>query len=106
MNSRNLFYLVLFSFRLQNILFDGPVGQQQADIQEHLMRQPLGRKPMYPGDDPRCDDGGCQKMVMTERQALVMPAGMIHLVETLSKSVALGVNFIHREHLLTTARVF
>ena len=27
-----LFHLVLFSFRLQNILFDGPVGQEQADI--------------------------------------------------------------------------
>ena len=28
----NMFHLALFSFGLQNILFDGPVGQQQADI--------------------------------------------------------------------------
>ena len=28
----NMFHLVLFSFRLQNILFDSPVGQEQAHI--------------------------------------------------------------------------
>ena len=27
-----MFHLGLFSFRLQNILFDGPVGQELADI--------------------------------------------------------------------------
>ena len=27
-----MFLLGLFSFRLQNILFDGPVGQEQAEI--------------------------------------------------------------------------
>ena len=26
-----MFHLGLFSFRLQNISFDGPVGQEQAD---------------------------------------------------------------------------
>ena len=31
---RNMFHLVLFCFRLQNILFDVPVVQQQADIPE------------------------------------------------------------------------
>ena len=35
-----------------------------------------------------------------------MPAGMIHMVETHSESVTLGVNFIHRGHLLTAARAF
>ena len=60
---------------------------------------------MFPGDDPRCDAGGCQKIVLTEPQALVMPAGMIHMVETRSQSVALGVNFIQHGQLLR-ARVF
>ena len=51
--------------------------------------------------------GGCQKVVLTERQALFMPAGMIHMVEAHSETVALGVIFIHLEHLLlTAARVF
>ena len=59
-----------------------------------------------PGDDPRLDAGGCQKVVLTEHQALVKPAGMIHMVETHSESVALGVNFIHYGHLLTAARGF
>ena len=57
-------------------------------------------------DDPSCDAGGCQKVVLMERHALVMPAGMIHMVETHSESVALGVNFIHRGHLLTATRAF
>ena len=70
------------------------------------MQQYLGWKPMFPGDDPRCDAGGCQKVVLTERQALVMPGDMIHMVETHSESVALGVNFIHRGQLLTAARGF
>ena len=61
---------------------------------------------MFAGDDPRCDAGGCQKVVLAERQALVIPAGMIHMVETHSESVALGVNFNHRGHLLTAARGF
>ena len=60
------------------------------------MQQSLGWKPIFPGDDPRCDAGGCQKVVLTERQAIAMPAGMIHMVETHSESVALDVNFIHR----------
>ena len=61
---------------------------------------------MFLGDDPLCDAGGSQKVVLTERQALVIPAGMMHMVETRSDSVALGVNFIHRGHLLTAARGF
>ena len=32
MKYRHMFHFVLFSFRLQNIFFDGFVGQQQADI--------------------------------------------------------------------------
>ena len=75
-------------------------------FREDLMQQSLRWKPMFPGDDPRCDAGGCQKVVLTERKVLFMPAGMIHMVETHSESVALGVNFIHRGHLLTAARGF
>ena len=60
------------------------------------MQQSVGWKPMFPGDDPRCDAGGCQKVVLTERQALVMPAGMIHMVEMHPESVALAANFTHR----------
>ena len=61
---------------------------------------------MFPGDERRCDAGGCQKVVLTELQALAMPAGMIQMVETHSESVALAVIFIHRGHLLTADRVF
>ena len=60
----------------------------------------------FPGDDARCDAGGCQKVVLTKRQALAVPAGRIHMVDTHSDSMALGVKCIDRGHLLTTARVF
>ena len=70
------------------------------------MLQSLGWKPMFPGDVPRCDAGGCQKVVLTDRQSLLMPAGMIHMIETRSESVPLGVNFIHHGHLLTASRAF
>ena len=69
------------------------------------MQQSLGWKPLFPGDEPRCYARGCQKVVLTERQAVVMPAGMIHMVETHSESVALSVNLIHRGHLLTATKV-
>ena len=71
-----MFHLVLF-FRLQNILFDGPIGQQQADIPGISDAAISGLEPMFPGYDPRCDAGGYQKIVLTESQALVMPGGMI-----------------------------
>ena len=70
------------------------------------MQQSLGWKPVFPGVDPCCEVGGCRKVGLTERQALVMPAGMIHMVETHSESVALGVNFTHRGHLLMAASAF
>ena len=98
-----MFHLVLFSFRMQSILFDGPVGQEQADIPGISDAAISGWKKMFPGDEPRCDAGGCQKVVLTELQARAIPAGMIHMVETHSESVALGVNFIHCGHLLTAA---
>ena len=70
------------------------------------MQQSLGWKPMFPGDDPHCYAVKCHKDVLTECQALVMPAGMIHTAETHSESVALGVKFIHRGHLLTATKIF
>ena len=101
-----MFHFVLFSFRLQNNFLMASSVNNKEIFQEYLMQQSLGWKPMFPGDDSRCDAGGCQKVVLTERQALVMPAGMINMVETHSESVALCVNFIHRGHLQTAARAF
>ena len=91
---------------MQNILFDGPVGQQEANFLIISDAAISGLKTDVSGDDPCCGAGGCQKVVLTERQALVMPARMLHMVETHSESVVLGVNFIHCGHLLTAGRVF
>ena len=91
-----MFHLVLFSLRLQNILFDGPSVNNKQKFQEYLVQQSLGWKRMFPRNDLRCDAGGCQKIVQTELQTLDMPAGMKYMVGTNSNSVALGVNFNHR----------
>ena len=66
-----MFHLGLFSFRLENILFDGPVGQEQADFPGISDAVISGLEPDVSRDDPRCDAGECQKVVPTERQALV-----------------------------------
>jgi hypothetical protein len=51
------------------------------------------------GSHPGLDEGGCMKVVLTEGQAIVMPANTIHMVLTTAPSIALGVNFLHVHHL-------
>lgn len=48
------------------------------------------RRDVFFGTHPELDGGGCQKVVITERMAISMPANMIHFVETTGLSVALG----------------
>lgn len=48
------------------------------------------REDIFFGSHPDLDGGGCQKVTITERQAVCMPANMIHFVETTGSSVALG----------------
>ena len=50
--------------------------------------------------------GGCAKVTLFEGQALILPAKMIHAVETFGMSVALGVKFIHRLHVKKAAEEF
>ena len=47
------------------------------------------RRDVFFGTHPDLE-GGCRKVIMTERMALCMPANMIHFVETTGTSVALG----------------
>ena len=48
------------------------------------------RRDLFFGSHSELDDGGCVKVVLTERQAVCMPAGYIHCVETIGLSVAFG----------------
>ena len=48
------------------------------------------RRDLFFGSHPGLDEGGCVKVVVTERQAVCIPAGMIHFVETVGLSVAFG----------------
>ena len=50
--------------------------------------------------------GGCQAITLKARQGLIMPANMIHMVETKGVSVAYGVNFIFKNHLRLAADTF
>ena len=49
-----------------------------------------GRRTLFIGMHPDLDSSGCQKIVLREREAVFMPVGMIHAVETTGLSVALG----------------
>jgi hypothetical protein len=49
-----------------------------------------GRHNLFFGSHPSLDGGGCQKFVLTERQAVIIPAGMFHCVETVGLSMSLG----------------
>ncbi len=51
------------------------------------------------GSHPGLDEGGCQKVTVTQGEALFMPANMIHMVATTGLSIALGTNFLHEDHL-------
>jgi hypothetical protein len=64
------------------------------------------RRDVFFGNHPDLNDGGCQKVVLVEGSAIIMPANMIHMVETHGTSVALGINFLHVEHLADAARHF
>ena len=48
------------------------------------------RRDIFFGGCASLDDGGCQKIVLTEREAICLPAGMMHCVETIGTSVAFG----------------
>ena len=48
------------------------------------------RRDIFFGGSPDLDAGGCQKIVLRAREAVCMPVGMIHAVETTGFSVALG----------------
>lgn len=48
------------------------------------------RRDMFFLGHPDLEGGGCQKIVVREREMICMPAGMIHFVETTGLSVALG----------------
>lgn len=50
-------------------------------------------------DVPCLDNGRCVSLDVTAGMALVMPANVIHLVETVVDSVAFGCNFIDEAHL-------
>jgi hypothetical protein len=64
------------------------------------------RRDFFFGSHPELDAGGCQKVVVSEGQALMMPAHVIHMVETTGTSIAYGMNFIHRSHVGGAAEVY
>ena len=59
-----------------------------VQLWESFLSQP--RRDVFFGSHPDLDGGGCQKVVLTERLAVCMPAGMIHCVETIGTSIAFG----------------
>lgn len=63
-------------------------SEKNRTLWEGLLRQK--RRDVWYGSHPDLDYGGCQRVEVREGQAVVMPAGMIHAVETRGISVAFG----------------
>ena len=62
---------------------------------------------LFFGATPGLDAGGCVKVVLTAGMTAILPAGMIHLVQTVGESVVVGANFLHSAHrgkIIETAR--
>ena len=64
------------------------------------------RRKFFFGSHEGLNMGGCQAITLKARQGLIMPANMIHMVETTGVSVAYGVNFIFKNHLRLAADTF
>lgn len=69
-----------------------------------FLNQP--RRDLFFGAHPDLDDGGCQQITIRAGEAIAMPAGFIHFVETTGFSVAYGINFIHKYHLSQAAAAY
>ena len=63
-----------------------PLVNNKQISEEYLLLQSMVWKRLFPMIDPRFDAGGCQKVILTKRQSLSMPAGTICMVETTSES--------------------
>jgi hypothetical protein len=51
-------------------------------------------------------EGVVKKVILQAGEALLMPANMIHMVQTIYLSVAIGINFIHKDLLSLATDVF
>jgi hypothetical protein len=54
----------------------------------------------------KCIEGSFHKYVITEGEAICVPANMIHVVETIGLSIVFAFNYIHVDTLLSAADVY
>ena len=80
-----VWYVVLHGCKTFHVI--RPTDHNQGVFNAFLGQE---RRDLFVGGHPMLNAGGCQKITLKAREAVCMPVGMIHAVETTGFSVALG----------------
>jgi len=97
-SSTSVLYIQMKGCKTFYIIIATPNNQRLFDMWNNQ-----SRRDFFFGSHPDLDAGGCQKLCVYDGQVLLMPANVIHMVETTGTSVAYGMNFIHRSHFVSAA---
>ena len=100
-SSTSVLYILLKGCKTFFLIAPTSINQ---DLFNQFLQQP--RRKFFFGSHEGLNMGGCQAITLKARQGLIMPANMIHMVETTGVSVAYGVNFIFKNHLRLAADTF
>ena len=100
-SSTSVLYILLKGCKTFFLIAQTSINQ---DLFNQFLQQP--RRKFFFGSHEGLNMGGCQAITLKARQGLIMPANMIHMVETTGVSVAYGVNFIFKNHLRLAADTF
>ena len=100
-SSTSVLYILLKGCKTFFLIAPTSINQ---DLFNQFLQQ--SRRKFFFGSHEGLNMGGCQAITLKVRQGLIMPANMIHMVETTGVSVAYGVNFIFKNHLRLAADTF
>ena len=100
-SSTSVLYILLKGCKTFFLIAPTSINQ---DLFNQFLQQ--SRRNFFFGSHEGLNMGGCQAITLKARQGLIMPANMIHMVETTGVSVAYGVNFIFKNHLRLAADTF
>ena len=92
-SSTSVCYVVLKGCKTFYLVHPTPENQELLDSYVHHELRDT-----FFGAHPALTGFGCQSVTLKARQAVCMPAGMIHFVETTGTSIAIGKRFPIRTH--------
>ena len=100
-SSTSVLYILLKGCKTFFLIAPTSINQ---DLFNQFLQQ--SRRKFFFGSHEGLNMGECQAITLKARQGLIMPANMIHMVETTGVSVAYGVNFIFKNHIRLAADTF